>query len=290
MEELDATKATLEGIERQLYVDGYNLDEIEESISTAWQLLRDVDPLPSLSAVVSVREKDCVHAVNLMSHVQGAVDADHSAVWHTKLLHRGESYPVIIDCRDCFREKVNGVRSEDVVVGLSNGASGWVILDKTLTVKDETVSVRVSPTAKASRAASLCIRIGSTRFEVPLEVCVRRHIYVFRCLHFPNVFAVYAQAASSIFGKHVRTLELHGSRKSYSGLAVSPDGSVIVLTNVVSHRIAVYGSSDGALRAEFGGYGREPGTFDRPRNVCFVPSRGSNILVADEFNERVQVH
>lgn len=95
-----------------------------------------------------------------------------------------------------------------------------------------------------------------------------------------------SQAGLSVNGTHVRTLVLR--KKGNTGLAISPDGTVMVISNVEVHVVSVYGLPDGVWKAEFGGEGSGPAQFKRPFKLCFSTLSG-NILVTDAGNRRVQV-
>lgn len=93
------------------------------------------------------------------------------------------------------------------------------------------------------------------------------------------------QASSSIRGTSVCTLTIRSSSHN-SGLAIN--GSAMVVANDKLDTVTVYSLPDGALQAEFGGPGSAPGSFKRLQRVCFSP-RSGNILIADGFNNRIQV-
>lgn len=101
----------------------------------------------------------------------------------------------------------------------------------------------------------------------------------------------YSQApTTSIEGKHVCTLSIR-TEKSNGGLAISPDSTRLVVSNVSTHKIAVYSLIDGpgAFLSEVGGEGTIAGKFNSPRNICFSPRISSSMFIADSGNKRVQV-
>lgn len=91
-----------------------------------------------------------------------------------------------------------------------------------------------------------------------------------------------------IEGRHARTLDIR-TDESNRGLAISPDGTRLVISVSGTHKINVYSLPDGAFLAEFGGKGAAPGRFDNPEKICFSPRNNVNIFVADYGSNRVQV-
>lgn len=95
------------------------------------------------------------------------------------------------------------------------------------------------------------------------------------------------QVGGSIRGVAVSQIRLLDER-GCNGLAVSPDGSLMAISNWLTHMISVYSLPDGALVRSFGGRGPELGHFDDPYKLCFNPLRDDSLLVADGSNQRVQ--
>lgn len=93
---------------------------------------------------------------------------------------------------------------------------------------------------------------------------------------------------ASIEGIFVRSLTLR-DREGNEGLAVSPDGTRLAVSNWNSSKIILYTLPDGAFLAEFGGEGEEPGLFNNPQKMCFSKRTSGNLLIADCGNQRVQV-
>lgn len=76
-----------------------------------------------------------------------------------------------------------------------------------------------------------------------------------------------------------------------TGIAVSPDGSIMALSLAIAaqQKILVYSLPDGVQVREFGSRGKGPLQFDRIGKLCFSPLNPNNLLIADGFNKRVQV-
>lgn len=92
----------------------------------------------------------------------------------------------------------------------------------------------------------------------------------------------------SVIGLHVRTLTVRESSGN-KGLAISPDGTRMVVSNFNTRRIAVYSLPDCVLQAEFGGVGSAPGQFVNPDKICFPPHDSNRVLISDCLNQRIQV-
>jgi DNA-binding beta-propeller fold protein YncE len=77
--------------------------------------------------------------------------------------------------------------------------------------------------------------------------------------------------------------------KSFNGVAVSVDGSTLLVANCAggSHAIHVFGVADGVPLRVVGGEGGAPLRFNWPRQVYVAPD--GFVFVADWFNHRVQV-
>lgn len=101
------------------------------------------------------------------------------------------------------------------------------------------------------------------------------------------VHSCVSQARAGIEGVHVRTLAIRNDTGN-RGLAISPDGTRLAVSNYHSHEIAVYSLPDGALLSEFGGQGAAPGRFNYPQKMCFSPADGGNLFIADAANNRLQ--
>ena len=67
------------------------------------------------------------------------------------------------------------------------------------------------------------------------------------------------------------------------GVAVNDDDE-IALSDASNHKIYLF-KSDGTYIKSFGGYGTQPGEFNRPAGIAF---HGNNIIVAEQYNYRVQ--
>lgn len=94
-------------------------------------------------------------------------------------------------------------------------------------------------------------------------------------------------------GSHLTTLHIHSSSLN-RGIAISPDGTLLVVSNAETNMISVYNlpsrpSDAVVVKAEFGGKGSGPNQFDSPQKLCFSPRNSDHILIADCFNKRVQV-
>jgi len=86
-------------------------------------------------------------------------------------------------------------------------------------------------------------------------------------------------------GVHIATLLL-GEGAKHEGLAVSSDGSLIVLSNARTDTLDVYRTEDGSHVRTLGGRDTGPGEFMYPWNLCMT-GRGT-VLVAELRNRRIQ--
>jgi len=68
-------------------------------------------------------------------------------------------------------------------------------------------------------------------------------------------------------------------------LAEDPDGNLYVAEYGGNDRVQKF-APDGSLLAQFGGFGAEPGQFQRPGGMCWHAGR---IVIADAFNNRIEV-
>lgn len=71
------------------------------------------------------------------------------------------------------------------------------------------------------------------------------------------------------------------------GIAVSPNGNLVAISDTSDQIILLYSMPTGDMIRSFGTSGARPGEFDLPQGLCFS-SDGSNILVAEYGNDRVQ--
>lgn len=71
-----------------------------------------------------------------------------------------------------------------------------------------------------------------------------------------------------------------------AGLAITPDGTRMVVSNSGTRQVGVYALPGGESVCMFGGKGKAPGLFEDPHGLC-CPSDAS-ILVAESLNCRVQ--
>lgn len=293
LEELDAHKATLEGIERQLCVDDLDFDTVGDSLITATKTLHEWNTLPSLSTMLRGRDVCIASTVAEITYVQLGVDAARSIVSHTEWMMQNEENKVIVACRDAAGDVVRTVSPADVDVRVCGECGGWDVVGTH--VEGGTLTVNVAPSKEASLAATLHVWISSTRIEILLQVRLRGNAARGMLQCHVIVISLYVsvfQASSSIDGAPVRYIPLRGgpdiAGRGHMGLAISPDGAVVVVSNPQTHKIYVYSTLDGALLNQFGARGRGPGQLCLPRKLCFSP-RSRNILVADYFNKRVQV-
>jgi len=84
---------------------------------------------------------------------------------------------------------------------------------------------------------------------------------------------------------HVSTLPVQGNDGN-RGLTLSADGSLMVVSNVSTHRLLVYRVRDGGLVRSFGGRGAAAGQFHNPFRLCMTAT--DSVLVADSGNVRIQ--
>lgn len=70
-------------------------------------------------------------------------------------------------------------------------------------------------------------------------------------------------------------------------MAITADGALMVISNMVTCTMAVYRLPEGVLVSEFGGEGEGPGEFNSPYQLCLTPS--GTLLVADGDNHQIQV-
>jgi len=94
-----------------------------------------------------------------------------------------------------------------------------------------------------------------------------------------------ARAGFMAKGVYVTTLLVKDAMDN-SGLAISSDGSLMVVSNLVTHQLTVYRTEDGSHVRSFGGYGEGPAEFSGPRNLCMTAH--DTVLVVDFGNERIQ--
>ena len=97
-----------------------------------------------------------------------------------------------------------------------------------------------------------------------------------------------ARNDSKAAGVYVCTLAIHGGPldRGFASLAVTRDGSIMVLSNPTLHGLSVYATSNGGFVRSFGSLGTAAGQFDRPAGLCMTPH--GTVLVGDSGNQRVQ--
>lgn len=94
-----------------------------------------------------------------------------------------------------------------------------------------------------------------------------------------------SQPPTTIEGTHVRTLAI--SRKDYNrGLAISPNGTRLVISNGYEQEIQVYRLPGCTLEQKIS---KSSGHFKAPQKICFSPRNNSSILIAEYENKHVQV-
>jgi DNA-binding beta-propeller fold protein YncE len=86
-------------------------------------------------------------------------------------------------------------------------------------------------------------------------------------------------------GVHVAILPLKDAEGN-RGLAITSDGSLMVVSNSMSHQLSVYRASDGNHIRSFGGKGTAAGQFAYPYGICMT--KHNTVLVADGGNRRIQ--
>jgi len=91
--------------------------------------------------------------------------------------------------------------------------------------------------------------------------------------------------ACQVKGIHVSTLPLQHMGNN-RGLAVTTDGSLMVVSNCVSHQLSVYRADDGRHVLTFGGLGMGACQFSRPFGLCMTDQ--DTVLVAELGNHRIQ--
>ena len=88
-----------------------------------------------------------------------------------------------------------------------------------------------------------------------------------------------------VTGRFVRKIALQASPDSCRGIAMSPDGALIVVSRA-DHTLSVYSLLSGQHIRTFGKQGSRKGRFNGPAKLCF--SVDGNILVAELDNKRAQ--
>jgi DNA-binding beta-propeller fold protein YncE len=104
--------------------------------------------------------------------------------------------------------------------------------------------------------------------------------------------SVYAGSVTRFLGGGLRgvvrrVINTPGVHTVINGVAVSVDGSTLLVSDAARDRIFDIRVADGSLRRVIGGRGRRPRQFRRPCQVHIAPD--DFVFVADSFNNRVQV-
>jgi DNA-binding beta-propeller fold protein YncE len=87
-------------------------------------------------------------------------------------------------------------------------------------------------------------------------------------------------------GKLLRTIG-KGTLKQPFDTALSPDGSILYVTDVMNNRVSEFAPSTGALLGNFGVRGTANGDLDQPMGIA-VDNAG-RIYVNDYANDRIEV-
>jgi DNA-binding beta-propeller fold protein YncE len=120
----------------------------------------------------------------------------------------------------------------------------------------------------------------------PLQFSFPKQVYIA-----PDDFVFVADRDNHRVQVLTPTLDFHG----FVGVGVLqyPAGvcvnaAVVVVSECVAHRIAVFNRRDGALARRFGSAGRGPGELMSPRGLCFM-SGDRHVAVAEYYTGRVSV-
>lgn len=111
-----------------------------------------------------------------------------------------------------------------------------------------------------------------------LQECFLQNVENSAALPFEGRFAMEAQLCWN---------DADELRRNRFDLAVSPDGSLVAITEAKSHSVQLYNVLDGKRIARFGRFGRNPGHFVNPRCVRFTPE-GTSVMIVDSGNSRIQ--
>lgn len=182
-EEYDASKAVLEGLERQLRVCEVDLEAIDATLMTVEQLVSELETLPMISiAMSSDNAISSVIALNGMSHVQVGVSAGRIDLSRPLPLQLGEGTTVTLTCVDSVGAAVARLTTVDVSVtiftlsGSGGDAIGW-LTSPPCVIGEGVVSVAVAPQPGCVQEAVLLFTVcgGFTRsvvLRVRLFLCL----------------------------------------------------------------------------------------------------------------------
>jgi DNA-binding beta-propeller fold protein YncE len=122
--------------------------------------------------------------------------------------------------------------------------------------------------------------------DEPLRFYFPRQVFIA-----PDGFVFVAEAGNKRVQVLTPSLDLHcfiGPGELKGPFGVCANTTVVVVSQLLTHRISVFNRGDGSLLRTFGREGSDDGELDRPRALCLM-SGDRHVAVADSGNDRVSV-
>jgi len=207
----------------------------------------------------------CLEVGTRLQHFE--VDASRSSVSGDGLTAfakgRAARNVIRVTCMDSHGEKAGWAGLEDAEVGLTLNGATWQVASAVFT-KPGVLQVTYVVEEVGLQEAEVGVSLRGV--TVPGGPWLARTGFLGTGVHIANICV--------------------GDAGKNTGVAVSADGSVMVVCNGVTHQLSVCQTEDRSHVRSFGRLGAGPGEFDTPRGLCMTAH--DTVLVSDAGNQRIQ--